>query len=456
MKKISKDNFSLVIWFSIFIISIVVNNKLGILQFIIAFLIPLFIKKNDQLIKVIIIILIATVMNGTFIDKIFSQKGITVLDILVLVTFFKILIKRLINKNKKIITMNLTDKLVIVFLVLNLISFIYGISKNGNYAIEFKHVLISVLLYFILKLSDLKLSMKQLANIIFNSVAIYTILIVFILILKDPLSINLIDYEGRVAINITLYIFSIPYGIYRLLKDKFKLINISYIIVSLILMIYLIYLNQNRTVIILTSLSVIILFIITFFNTKRNGYLNASINVFMVVFAILIILFVMNFMRDTIQPIMNRFMDVINKSGTYANYTVRINTINYYTSIIFTSILGQGWGSPMQLFNSTGSIVITNGSMDNFFITLGYKSGVISLLVFVLIVMINYINIIKSTMLNKGICKVFLVTVPSLIIGTAFMTAQIHHTMTTAATMWIIFYYFSDKNNFKVDIDNEI
>lgn len=445
MKGNDKSKVILIIWFTCYLMTILLSDKFKYAVLGLAFLTPFVLKEDDSLIKTVTIILIGTVMNGEFMNNLFSKSGFTALDILVISSFIRIILN---NKDVlKYIRYSLVDKLVLVFLGLNLLGFIHGLFKYGSYSIEFKHILIAVLIYYIVKKIYIKISIEQVLELIFNSIIIYSLILLLVITFLNPADINLIDYEGRLAINITLYIMAIPYAIYMILKKNMSIKSKIYYYLSLLLMIYFIYLNQNRTIIILTSISLVSIYLITYFDSEKNKYMNIAINYLSCIVLILGVIFISTYMEDLINPIIERFYDIISKTGTYSNYTVRMNTMKYYSTIIMKSLLGVGWGAPMMLFNSTGSITITNGSMDNFFVTIGYKAGLLTLLVFILIIISIYIHIIKYVVENRKQSKLLLVIFPALILGTSFMTSQIHHTMTTSAAIWIIMGYFSNINN---------
>ena len=411
------------------------------------------IKKS---IKLSLIILIGTPMLGGEIAAIFTRYGVNVLDILVISLFSRGLIYYVKNNIK--IKFNITDFFISIFLLLNVIAFIKGIISNGQYAIEFKNIIVIVILYSLLKITDFKINIKNLCEIIFNSVAIYSLIILFIIMLGQSDKYGLIDFEKRLAVNVTLYIFTIPYGIYDILKYKKNIILKLLEVLILLYETYILYLNQNRTIIILSLTAIVIIFFMTFFDGNRNGYIKVIFNILFVLISILIIYILINYMGKYMDPLIERFLDIINKTGSYGNYVVRANTQNYYLSIIVHSLIGVGWGSQMLLFPKGGGIITTNGAIDNFFITLGYKVGLLALLIFIIIIIINYINVIMISFRYGKIYKLFLVFVPFLLFGTSYITSQSFHTMTTACVTWIIIYYFSSTkkiDEIEGDLSNE-
>ena len=226
-----------------------------------------------------------------------------------------------------------------------------------------------------------------------------------------------------------------------LLKHNMGIKNKILIILNLIIQLYLYSLNMSRSVLLLLIIGMGGCYIISYIDTEKNKNLNILINILAVIFLFFISIIVYTYMSDLINPIINRFMDIINKTGTYSNFSVRTGTADYYTPIIFSNPIGAGWGSKMILIHPEGYIIHNNGFMDNFFITLGYKAGWIVCGIYISILILTYYKIIKSIKFSEKEMKIFVVQFPLLVVATNYITAQAYHTMTTTATLWIIIYF---------------
>lgn len=438
----------LIIWFIIFLCVILVTSKAVISLYIMIIMLPFYFKKSqEQMIIAMMYILISTPIIGNT-TGIFNIKGFNILDILIILVFILVLIKY-VNKYKGIKNnLIFLDKLIILYFILNVFPIIKGFLKYGTDVFEVKFIFIPIILYFIFKLSEIIITLKNICKIIFNSVAIYSILILIIIKVGNIDSLALVDYEGRIAINITVFIFSIVYGVYMLLKYEMSIKSKVTIVIVLIVQLYLYSLNMSRAVLLLLIAGLIGCYIISYLDTEKNKNINIVINILGVIFLGIISIIVYNYMKDIINPIIDRVMDMVNKTGTYSNFSVRTGTADYYIPIITNQPMGAGWGSKMILIHPEGYIIYNNGFMDNFFITLGYKAGWIICAIYIYILILTYYKIIKLIKISEKEMKLFIVQFPLLIIGTNYITAQAYHTMTTTATLWIIIYFTSYANKY--------
>ncbi|ELP5185861.1 hypothetical protein R1Z17_002830, partial [Clostridium perfringens] len=204
----------LILWFLVFIMTIFLNLKINSILFVLTILIPILINDINNLIEVVIIILIGTPMLNGKIGAIFTRNGINILDILILVLFLKVIFVKFFRGEKLDFKLNLLDYLLGIFFILNFIAFIRGINFYGKFSIEFKNIIFMYLLYITLKIYNFKVGIKRICDLIFYSVGIYSLCIFLTVIWGFTNKYALIDYEGRIAINITLLIITIPYYIY--------------------------------------------------------------------------------------------------------------------------------------------------------------------------------------------------------------------------------------------------
>lgn len=431
----------LIIWFSIFVLALGMKNNVAIILYGLAIILPIYFRKDirDGIITMMYLLISTPIIGNS--TSIFSIKSFTILDIAI-ISMFVIVILRYLKKYKGIRkNFNFLDKLVLAYFILNFVALIKGIMHNGGSAIEVKFVFIPVILYFTFKFSEIKIDIKTIFSIIFNSVAIYSVIILIIIKLLDISSLGLIDYEGRIAINLTLYIFTIVYGVYMLLKYNITKKNKMLILLILIIEIYLYSLNISRTVLLLIVLGLILMYIITYFDTNKNININIVINILSIIVIGMLCIIIYKYLNEFIEPIIRRLREMIDKSGSYSNFSVRTQTAQYYRPIIASSILGAGWGAEMILLHPEGYTIYGNGFMDNFFITLGYKAGIVICINYILILLFAYLRIFKLGVKKKKEYKLIMILMPLLIIATNYITCQAYHTMTTTSVLWIIIYF---------------
>jgi hypothetical protein len=200
--------------------------------------------------------------------------------------------------------------------------------------------------------------------------------------------------------------------------------------------VYAIYLSQNRTVILMCILSVVIFNLVRIIQSANIKILSRKIFMTMLLIimaSIFMFIFVKNESNIETNELIQRFYT--------QNDTLLVrNTSNEmaFNSLI-TNPLGQGIGKELILYNVDMSIANIGIFIDNIFATLGVKLGILGISVFCYILLSLQISLYRIYMINrkeKLYLLLFILHPPFLVI-TAYMNAQIIYSLP------VMVFYFS-------------
>ena len=361
--------------------------------------------------------------------------GINMMQICIGIIFIVIVLK---NYNKKRIIINTT--IGIEFLILCMLYLLYlviGIKNNGSKAISDLDMYIfhCLLFYCTYKIVDDKDDIYKLLNITFYALTVSCSLSLVMLI-TNKLSFWGISYDGgRYGGNfITMLIVTVSYIVF-LVYNREKRINKVVLIYSIIIFLITIILSQNRTNPILLAISCLIILCINIkYKLNRKIYNKLAIIIVVLIFGGITI----GGLASSNSDFVNRFKNISSFSQD-TNIKTRTNTNKYHLNLIKEKPLGSGFGTLMPFVDSRGIFRYEDSlNIDNTYITIARKTGIITTILYICIILSPIILLIKIYQVKKdNIYISSIVFYSMLIIAGSIMTSQSIHSYAVSSFIWV-------------------
>lgn len=355
-------------------------------------------------------------------------------------------------KNKNLRKFKINNFINITFLSISTLYIIYffmGLSKGYSASDDFQIYIMQIMLFY----CTYKVINKKDDIYKFINITVYGILgnsiIGVIIYLTRSLSIWGIDTStGRFTYNAqTLFIITLSYMFFLFYNKKY-VINKLILITSCFLSIILIFLAQNRTNPALIVINFILIILISFESKVSLNKLLRRISMF--IFAIVFIFCTANIIINSDNDFINRYKQVTS-SGSEDTLTTRILTFNYYFNLIEEKPLGNGFGIHMPFIDGNGSFQVQESfNSDNTYINIAYKSGIINLIIYIILIcspLVKMISIYKSSRDKIYLCMITSYFI--LLIGGSIFTSQTIHSYAVSAFVWVFIPYinlYADKN----------
>lgn len=387
--------------------------------------------KKDMLLIVVLI----TPLSGL---KSLYTLGLDFSQMFIFVYIINEIIKFIIKKKYEIkIGISFIDKLFYLITIIILFSFITSDVEFKIKFTDFRNYIIIVITYFIFR--DYK-NLNRFLNIVLIGITICSSITLIIYFFADINSLGLLKIEGRYTWGYqTLYPITIPFTLFNIFNKQFKRLNFKISLeISFIIQIISIIMGQNRTGIILTLLNIAFVCIYILFRAiKYKEYLNISFIIILSIVSIIIFTILINIALKNNNILIMRFMDIVNNTGTMGNLVTRSKTNSFYLNDLVKNIWGHGIGSKMYMYNQDNSPYQLGFFIDNAFLTIGYKMGILPILTIALIIIISLINLLKY----KNIQFIHLYSVISIFvisIAGGMMTAQILNNNAVSLFFWAL------------------
>jgi hypothetical protein len=383
-------------------------------------------RKDKIAFYIIVLTLLSIPANSYFLNELkflIYRIDLRVVSLLILVIYISI-------KNIKSIKFVNYDYAIFILFFLFLFSFAYGYYIGNPYLLSDAEVLIHFFLIYVASRYYLK-NLREYLTLIQLSSTIYVIWLIVVDIFYESKLIEiygeqLFNWWGdRIAFsNTSMLLITIVISIYFIVIKKHLFWNI----VMVTLGIYGVSLSQNRTMISLILMNTIVTIIaytlLNKENSRKKMLLKSTIDTLLLLLSGLSIYIMFFRFRDSI--LLNR---ILNRFGeSWANYDARNLSNIIALREYFTNLKSFGLGKELYLFDPQGQIVSVGPFLDNVFVTLLIKLGLVFLIFFILLLLlpIKYlINFTKSFNNRYLLLIVLLSLYLSFIIMTAYMNAQI-------------------------------
>ena len=382
----------------------------------------------------------------------YNFKGYDLAIWIMIIFYFTRIMRTIILKRKIIIRKNSIKRMSFMdFFMLSILAIIlfYMIVNQFNMSKckEMITYLYGIGIYFMIRIYFKSNKYVSLIKILNLSVIFSSIIILFIYFTKDVSSLGLLDWEGRyVNAFQTIYIITIPIMIYWIINEKHLLrVKIGYGF-GVILELYLLSINGNRMITILMGLFLAIILIKITANSfyykdplnfiKRNMYVMAIIGI-----VVILIIYLFN----TQSLIITRIIESISGVGSARNIDTRMLTNTYNIKLLKENIWGYGVGEKMYMVNYNGAIYSIRSFIDNAFISIAFKFGIISIL-FMVIFFLNIFKIAINDVYKKKFEFILYIIFFMLGITGGMLTSQIITNTVISFSFWMIIAIIIDEN----------
>ncbi|MGE7605378.1 hypothetical protein ACQKML_02110 [Peribacillus frigoritolerans] len=411
-------------------------------------------KKYDYVYLLYIISIIAIPSNSYIENKIGVDIYFDVRDIMAICMLVIIIMNK-----KKYLSFNIPQLLFysVAFLIF-LISVAIGIVNDNrflSYEIQLYPFLIIKICAFIGWIKTFKIGMSTLIHGFVLSSLCYSIFTILLYFFGQNLLNEIYgsfygdiwNSSGRVGFkNTTVLLIINLFSIYMIYSQKRIVLNS----VNIILGSTSILISQTRSIIILYLLILFVLFVSFIIksalsNLNSRTYLIFSIASFTIPFAFLIGFIVFNTDNLLIDSVKSRMFESNGGSLDSRKYTNQYNI-----GMIENNIIGDGLGKEMYFLGSNSQLISIDTWIDNLFIYILVKFGLIGLFLFILIVMIGLFKYIKEAIIKKNVLTfIILIAYVPFIIITTFMTSQLLHSQQVYITFAFLFFICCKEKYFK-------
>ncbi|MFP7733896.1 O-antigen ligase family protein [Priestia aryabhattai] len=353
-------------------------------------------------------------------------------------------------KRKVKIEFSVRDLVFVSFILLASYYFLLGVSNNTGFIKDDTYPIIIMLLTYSLSrnmLSDSK-DITKFLHVISLGTFVYSLCVIFIyLFMKD----RLVDIFGETLffwwgeerinfVNTTLILFSAIFSLDNILKKHKQILFSVIFIFNFIAM----FLSQNRTLI---ASFMVILVLYLFYKLVTSKITNKKITLVAVIILIGLGVGQSQGVQDIIEKtsfinnVYNRFFE--EKLDTL---NVRQVTNNNGLEKIKEEPLGYGIGQGVALYTDQGAFYSEGTFIDNLFITLGIKIGIVGLSLFTFMIIDLFIIIIKILIKTKDKNYLLLLMIyPFFVLISAVMNAQMVYGL-PVMMVFIILYAFCIKH----------
>jgi len=366
---------------------------------------------------------------------------IRIFQFMILILLFSILINN--NDLRKFKFNNFVNSTFILLSILYFIYFFIGLTKGYDASNDFQIYGIHVVLFYCTyKVINEKDDIYKFMNITVYAILCNCIIGIIIYLTRGLSIWGLHGDSGRFGYNAqTLFIMTLTY-MFFLFYNKRYVISKSIILFSYFLSIILIILSQNRTNPVLIFINCILIILINFGDKTSLKILIRRISLFMCAAALII--YGANIISNSNSEFINRYREV-SSSDKNDNLQTRILTFNYYLDLIEEKPLGNGFGIHMPFVDSQGNFQIEEGfNTDNTYINIAYKSGVISLILYIILLCSPLVKMAVNYKLSKD--RIYLSTSIAyimLLIGGSIVTSQTIHSYAVSTFIWVFISYIN-------------
>ncbi len=378
--------------------------------------------------------------------------------ILVIIMLFYSIFKL---KSKYPLKIKISNLLVFfLFSSIFIIALVNGI-QNNNELIK-SEVLVYIQLFVTMTAITLwikvfKIDIKDLLYMCIIGGAVYSLVAIYLDFFgKDILTSMYGDFygriwgeEGRITFQNVTSLFVISFfSVYMIFRDK----NKKMLLITLLVNNIAILLSQTRSIVALYYGCLLIILMCFLIKFIINRHLNLKVLVYILWGgAVLIIAICISGMQLIDGPLFADILKRFTESGS-GSIDSRVYTNQYAIESIETPLFGNGIGYALKFFNANGSLVKEVGWIDNLFLSIYVKFGLIGMIALsVLIVYVLVINIKKLIVTRHMYFLIIgIIYVPFMVICT-MLTSQLVHSLQVALLFYILLLipiqYSEKKNN---------
>lgn len=406
-----------------------------------------FIKNDKKKLFIILLFSIFALPNNAYIKESLLMNVFHI-DVMYYIIFILLALEVIKKIKSQSVNINPTDIFFSMFILYFCVYALIGISNRNVFFYEdVKTYLTILLMYLVIRTSVKKESDVSffINTIIFMSV-IYSLSIIIINSFFSD-SLNLIYGERlsawwavteRIAFGNTSFLLLTSSLLYYKTVSKDYNFRI-YSLLALIVNSYAILLSQNRTLIILSVVSIFMIQLYIVIKIIKMRQIKLS----EILFTMCIFFFVSIFLVMSLDNLFvnNNFIEDLR-----LRFTTNLNTIDVRSNgngvaweRIKSNKIGEGVGAPLTAYSSDWKYAFEGNFIDNTFMTLGVKFGIVGLLLFIYFMINSVINLYLYYKKNRdGIFMVLFICYGLSLILVAYMNAQIIYT-TSLSFIFLLF-----------------
>lgn len=374
--------------------------------------------------KILFILIIALPIGSSYypwLDIFNNEYGVTILDVLFsILLFIQILNTKFSLKIKKSQVKNIiiVGAILITFIVALCKGYeVYGLSSLRD---SFKYFMCIEFLIYSIILDNDEDDKGVIINLSYIGYIGYTIITLVTSIVFD------MSGERIGASSFTLSIILVPFAVHNYINSKNKKMAVTVIVCFVINSV----ISQNRTAFILAIAATLVefMFMLKMKISKKIFSRIAAIVTIGVVF----------FIGMIIEN--NSLMNRIITGGEINTFAGRVNTFNYYITVMREHLGGLGFGYPMHFFTEGNyKLPAETFQVDNAIIVWGTKGGLIFLFAFMYLMLVPLFKINVQQSIKD---KIFAVSYMFLLVGASLMTSQVIQGRSTALFIWSMVGFF--------------
>jgi hypothetical protein len=230
------------------------------------------------------------------------------------------------------------------------------------------------------------------------------------------------------------------YAIHQIFNNFYNIKKI-YILSFFILSTWSIVLSQSRGLLIFTLISYIIIALINIM-PKQKLVIKRKVYFFIVFISVLIIIciIIMNSNSGLASRIINTDLSSDTDSGI-----VRWNIYIYNIKLLLKQPFGAGLGALFPFYNGAGVLIGFSNTIDNSYLTIAEKMGVITGIIYIYVIIIKPIWYFLKNNKNK-VYLGCLVAYSLFLINSSFLTAQTINGIGVSSITWILIAFIRSNN----------
>jgi O-antigen ligase len=341
--------------------------------------------------------------------------------------------------------------------------FTVGLLNHEEYLASESKIFMLFIVYILadLFLTDAKNSFKTFIKITTIASFFLSILVILMYFFKFTLFATL--YEGtfyshgtRVGTgNQSIFIIGIPLLMTALrLKIFHKWWNF-YFLITITLTLISVIISESRVLIASTLVNMGLTYFLNISTDKKSSFGMKYLKILNTFVIIACLFFVISFTslgnNTKILSVMERFNEFF-QTGTSDSMGTREMTNQNTLYLIKQNIMGHGIGAPMDLINSKGAFVSSGSFIDNGFLTVLYKFGILGLIIFLLFYIRNFRNVYKTFINNPNepsgkFALTILMSLPLFIVNCMVYTTQLVMNGSVFCFILFIFALYNTQKN---------
>lgn len=381
----------------------------------------------------------------------YNLYGINFGELILITVCFAELMRFFIKPSIKFYKMKKLDLSIILFLVYSFLNTLVSENNIRDKIMDLRVFCFWSVLYYIVNSYYKKSSFEKFLKLLTDSVILSSVVIMAIYFIKTQDIQLLLDWEGRYGNAFqTLYIITIPTCMYYINNKLDNIKEKLFYAVGMSIMVFLMSINGSRSITLgVICITLFIMFVILLESFKSLNYKKFILNISFLIISTISFIVLAKYLISHNTLIFTRLLDIFNGTNSNINLDTREITNMNVENLLKDNLLGYGIGSPMYMINQLGEIYSERAFIDNAFLSLAYKYGIIFIIMFSGIILLHILKGIYSIVVYKSNMFITLNLIVIMVLG-AILTSQIITNFSVAITFFALLLYISDKKSKRI------